>query len=254
MRTPSSRALPFVPEAVVPCHFMCTSHTPDDRFIPVAASRTFGRIVRILGLGSKRTLDIGCGYGEYLVHFGKESVGITTTKAEIAYGAQHSLQIHAGNAEIIDELKLPGTFDAIWANNLFEHLLAPHGFLIRLKMLAHTDTMLVLGVPVVPRVASLMRLTPFRGALAVAHVNFFTRETLRLTVERAGWHVQTARPFIFENSTLDWWASFVAPHLYVVALHDANFRYHPKKLKEWKDDAHYDRVLAITHSRTDMQV
>lgn len=101
----------------------------------------------------------------------------------------------------------------------------------------------------IPRLASLMSLIKFRGALAAAHVNFFTRESLQLTVERAGWPVKQIRPFIFTNYWLDYLASFLAPHLYVVAHNDANFKYPEKKLKEWQDEPHYQQLLEIGHRK-----
>jgi hypothetical protein len=92
-----------------------------------------------------------------------------------------------------------------------------------------------------------MKITKFRGALAGAHVNFFTRETLRLSAQFAGWNVLDIRPFIFSNKILDFFASFFAPHLYVVAQNNQQFRYPDKKLKEWKDEPHYRKVIEIAN-------
>ena len=227
------------------------THTssPEDRFEPVSGSRTFNRILDALGLRNKKVLDLGCGYGEYLVKFGPGSVGVTSTPDEVAFAKRQGISVLRGNVELIDELPLERDFEGIWANNLFEHLLSPHAFLMRLKFLAGDDSLLVLGVPVVPRIALLMRISKFRGALAVAHVNFFTRETLRLTVERAGWKVGELRPFIFSNRMLDTAASFFAPHLYVVARNDVSFAYHEKKLKEWKGEPLYAALLRIARAR-----
>lgn len=217
----------------------------DKRFAPVAHSKTFNRILDVLALRDKKVLDFGCGFGEYLVKFGKGSLGLTTTLEEVEYGKLKNIRIVRGNVELIDALNLGETFDALWANNLFEHLVAPHAFLIKLKTISKHDTLLVLGVPVVPRIASLLKVHKFRGALAVAHVNFFTRETLRLSVQYAGWNVVDVRPFIFKNRFLDMLCSFFAPHLYVVARNNSSFTYADKKLKEWKDDSHYADILRI---------
>ncbi len=217
----------------------------DKRFEPVRNSTTFNRILDTLELRTKKVLDMGCGYGEYLIHFGQGSVGVTTTSAEVEYGKQRNIKIIQGNVELIDEINIGGDFEGIWANNLFEHLLSPHAFLIKLKPIALNNALLVLGVPVVPRIIMLMKINKFRGALAVAHINFFTRETLKLTVERAGWKVQEVRPFVFSNRILDRAFSFFAPHVYVVARNDTQFRYQEKKLKEWQDDSHYKKLLDI---------
>ena len=79
-----------------------------------------------------------------------------------------------------------------------------------------------------------MRLAKFRGALASNHVSFFTAETVRLTVVRAGWIVEEIRPFVVSRRWLDGGLRAFAPHLYVVARSDESFEYPEKKLKEWR--------------------
>jgi SAM-dependent methyltransferase len=217
----------------------------DKRFAPVDKSGTFNRILDVLKLRDKKVLDLGCGYGEYLVKFGKDSLGVTTTLAEVEYGKARNIRIVRGNVELIGKVGLTERFEGIWANNLFEHLLSPHAFLMTLKTVSQDGTLIVLGVPVVPRITSLMRIRKLRGALADAHVNFFTRDTLKLTTERAGWKVDAVRPFLFKNAALDRLASFFAPHLYVVARNDAKFTYPEKKLKEWQDEPHYKELLKL---------
>lgn len=218
------------------------------RFDNVGNSKSFERILATYGLKNKKVLDLGCGYGEHLSLFGEDSLGVTTTKEEVAYGAGAGIRIALGNVERLDlipEMKQE-RFAAVWSNNLFEHLLAPHRFLNSLKRYAEDDTLLILGVPVVPMLPELMRFRKFRGALAVSHINFFTRDTLRLTVERAGWRIEDMRPFIFKNAVLDRIVGMVAPHAYVIARNNASFTYPEKKLKEWKDDEHYAYVLETT--------
>lgn len=218
----------------------------DARFAPVAGSRTFARILDTFGLRHKKVLDLGCGYGEYLSQFGPGSVGLTTNPDEAAYGKTKGLTIREGNVERISEIDLDGDFDAVWANNLFEHLLSPHAFLMALRERAQDQGLLILGVPVIPGPASLMRLGKFRGALAIAHINFFSREGLRLTVARAGWRVLAVRPFVVSWPLPDTLVGFLTPHLYVVAVKDPDFSYPEKKLKEWLSDPHYRTLLAST--------
>lgn len=218
-------------------------HAADKRFEPVDRSKAFKRILDLLGLRRKRMLDLGCGYGEYLVKFGEGSLGVTTNPEEVEYGARRNLQIRLGNVEFIDTLGLNEQFEGVWANNVFEHLLSPHAFLMKLKSISGDETLLVVGVPVIPRIASLVMLRWFRGVLAGAHVNFFTRESLRLTIERAGWKVKEVRPFRFRSRFLDTIASFFSPHLYAVAYNDQGFAYPEKKVKEWIGDPYYHDLL-----------
>lgn len=214
------------------------------RFKGVKESRTFKNICDLFGLRHKAVLDIGSGYGQYLSHFGKGSVGITTAHEEVESGKESGLDIRFGNAEKLDASI--GKFGVVWANNLYEHLLSPHAFLMNLKKIADDDTVVILGVPMVPKIVSLMNLKWWRGALASNHINFFTHSTLRLTVERAGWKPIAVRPFIFKNLFLDNLIRPFAPHIYMVAKNDPNFKYAPKKIGEWMGDEHYKELLSIT--------
>ncbi len=216
-------------------------------FSKIGRSTTFSNICDLFDLRTKSVLDIGCGHGHYLTHFGTGSVGITTSNEEVEFGKQNNLNIVFGNAEYLEEAISDKKFDAFWANNLFEHLLSPHAFLMKLKRIAHKDSTLVLGVPVVPKIVSLIKLKWFRGVLASNHINFFTANTLQLTAERAGFKVLFARPFIFKNIFLDSLLKPFAPHIYVVAKNDIDFKYMPKKIGEWKDDARYSELLSITN-------
>ena len=189
---------------------------------------------------------MGCGYGEYMQRFGRESVGITTTMVEVEYGRTHDIDIRFGNVELLSKtLPLQKEFDMFWGNNLFEHLLSPHAFLVNLKQFAKDDAILILGVPMIPKVVPLMKLRKFRGALATPHINFFTKDSFQLTVERAGWGVVDLRSFTFDSKFIDRASTMLAPHLYLVAKNNPSYTYPPKKIKEWEDDPHYSSLLSI---------
>jgi SAM-dependent methyltransferase len=209
-------------------------------------SKTFNKIVNKFDLKNKKVLDIGCGEGDFLAFFGNGSVGITTTQAEVEKGIKKNLNIIFGNAELIDELSLSKDFEVIWANNFFEHILSPHSFLIKLKRISKEKSILILGVPIIPKLNFLLRLNKFRGALASNHINFFDKKTLELTVERAGWKVKGSRSFVFSNIFLDKiFSLFFSPHIYIVAENDMEFKYPEKKIKEWEGDAYYKNLLKL---------
>lgn len=199
----------------------------------VAASKTFTHIVDTFGLAQKRVLDVGCSYGEFLIHFGPESVGITIAPEEEQYARAHGLRVYTGNIEDASfALPEEAPFSVVFANNIFEHLYSPHDFLIRIKDFLESDGTLVLGVPCIPYIVPLMRVRKFRGALASNHINFFTRTTLTKTVERAGWTVKTVRSFHFQHPVLDALLHPIAPHFYVVATPDPDFAYADKRARE----------------------
>ncbi len=95
----------------------------------------------------------------------------------------------------------------------------------------------------------LLRFKKFRGSLAVNHINFFTKDSLVLSVERAGWKVKDVRSFVFKSALLDKITSFISPHLYIIAENNKDFKYHNKKLKEWENDLYYQHLLKITKQR-----
>ena len=216
----------------------------DTRFANVTRSRTFTRALSELGLGKKRVLDMGCGFGEYLAHFGPGSVGITTTDAEVTEGKRRGLDVQKGNAEALENIAFSAPFEAVWANNLFEHLLSPHAFLMRLRGCTAPDATIVLGVPVVPALPFLINFRPFRGTLASNHISFYTAKTLALTVSFAGWKVIEVRSLIAPRF-LDRLVHPFAPHIYIVAKKDPAFVYPEKKVKEWEGEPYYAGMLAL---------
>ena len=201
------------------------------RFAAVARSKTFKNLRSYAGLEQRAVLDLGCSYGEFLTHFGPHSVGVTIEPKEVAYGKEKGLDIREGNIED-PHFAIAEQFDAIFANNLFEHLYSPHAFLIKLKEFVGPEGTLVLGVPCIPKIVSLLRLKKFRGSLAGGHINFFTKDTLCHTVLQAGWRVECVRGFRFVNPFLDHLLDFIYPHFYVVARPDPQFAYSEKRLKE----------------------
>ena len=196
----------------------------------VASSRTFRNLCDVYDLGRKQVLDIGCSEGHYLRHFGKGSIGITLIDEHIEEARKHGLTIIQANIED-PTFSLPQKFDIAWANNLFEHMNAPHLFLMKVQELLKEDGVLVLGVPVIPHLPFLTRLQKFRGAYAVSHVNFFTRRTLIDTVRAAGLQIKEARLFYFQNKFLDSFLNLITPHIYIIATPTTSFAYAEKRLK-----------------------
>ena len=203
----------------------------NERCARVSASKTFNTIVNAFDLGKKSVLDIGCSYGEFLMHFGAHSVGISISKDEVAYGNEKGLDIRYGNIES-DSFVLEEKFDVIFANNIFEHLQSPHAFLLNIKKYMNSEGILILGVPCIPKIVSLLHAKKFRGSLADAHINFFTRDTLMKTVESAGYKIIEARGFRFANTIIDHSLDPIYPHFYVVASPLPNFTYSEKKKRE----------------------
>jgi SAM-dependent methyltransferase len=212
----------------------------------VLQSKTFARIAKKYDLQNKRVLDIGCGVGSYMQRFGPDSVGLTVNPNEVSLGKDINRDIRLGNAERLSEaMDERERFDVIWCNNIFEHLLSPHAFLVNLKAFAHPETIIILGTPMVPIIPGLMKIRKFSGALATAHVNFFNSTTYCLTSEFAGWKVSGLSPYFFSINLLNKLFTPIAPHLYLTAKNDSNYRYDNKKLNEWEFDTYYQPLIKI---------
>jgi len=215
----------------------------DERYERSMQSTTFKRIVNRFHLDCKKVLDIGSGWGEYLVSFGKGSMGITGQDVEVAFCKEKKLKAIVCNAEYID-VHVKESFDVIWANNFLEHILSPHYFLMRARKLVNREGIIIIGVPVVPRIISLMRIRKFSGALADSHISFFTKKSIELTLQSAGYILVESRPFIFKNRWLDSLAAIIAPHMYVVASVNHGFHYSKKKIAEWANFDEYRELLS----------
>jgi SAM-dependent methyltransferase len=203
---------------------------PTYLFTKVKKARIFNNIRSLYQLDKKAVLDVGCSEGHYLACFGLGSMGLTIIDEHVELGRAHGLEIRNQNVED-PNFSLDRKFDAIWANNFFEHMEAPHPFLIKMKECLKPDGFMVLGVPVLPYLPFLTRFKKFRGAYAVSHVNFFYRQSLIETVRYAGWDVHAARLFYFKNPILDYCMNLIAPHIYVIATPKENFKYAEKRLK-----------------------
>jgi SAM-dependent methyltransferase len=214
-------------------------------------SKTFKRIAKTYDLQNKRVLDIGCGVGSHMQRFGASSVGLTTNPKEVSLGKEINRDIRLGNVERLNEILSGGeVFDVIWCNNIFEHLLSPHAFLVNLKKYSHENTIIILGTPMIPVLPALMHIKKFRGALATPHINFFTYDSYKYTALYAGWKIETISPFFFSSDILNFLVRRFIPHLYLVAKNDTTYRYHTKKLKEWEHDPLYQPLIEIMNPKT----
>lgn len=201
----------------------------DAIFSMAKRSKTFARIVKHFSLDKKAVLDVGCSEGHHLIAFGPGSLGLTIIPEHAEEAKRRGLVVEIKNVED-PAFSLDARFDAIWANNLFEHLESPHPFLMKMRDCVKPDGTLILGVPVIPFLSFLTRLKKFRGAFAVSHVNFFTRRTLIETAKAAGWRVREARLFYFSSPAPDWCMNLIAPHIYLIASPDPDFAYADKRL------------------------
>jgi 2-polyprenyl-3-methyl-5-hydroxy-6-metoxy-1,4-benzoquinol methylase len=143
--------------------------------------------------GAREVLEIGCGRGHTGRHL-RERIGCRVTGVElnpmIAAEAEHNLdRIIVGD---VAEIEIEGTYDAVLALELLEHLQEPEFFLAKIRSLVRPNGRIVLSVPNVGHYSVVEDLLAGRwdyvpiGLLCYTHLRFFTRQTLQDWIERCG--------------------------------------------------------------------
>lgn len=125
-----------------------------------------------------RVLDFGCGSGEFLEagqSAGWAMEGVEPGSAYADYARQRGLIVQAG----LDRVQ--GSFDAITANHVLEHLRDPLATLRQLVAMLRPDGVIYLSVPDMGPSSK-----PAFERLHFAHVHGFVPTTLDLLAARAG--------------------------------------------------------------------
>jgi SAM-dependent methyltransferase len=201
--------------------------------------RSFLHIVAKYGLGEKRMVDVGCGYGHYLIHFGPGSVGLDANQKSEDFARSIGLDVLDCNVEESVPLEAE-SFGAVWCANLIEHLVAPHMLLSRLHRLLTADGLLIAKVPVIPpspvRFAARLLGAPL-GYEATEHINAFTPDTFAFTLRRAGFQPMEAISIVLGNPLAQ---PLMAPltrrlgaSITIVARKDPAFVYPEKRLESF---------------------
>lgn len=184
----------------------------------------------------KKVLDIGCSYGQTLLYWGEDSGGIEIQDKMVRFLESLGKVVYRLNVEEGFSNLKKENYDAIYVNNLIEHLVSPHLFLARLHSLLKPGGILAIGYPVVPPFLfkNLWKLLGYRSWLAVTHINFFTSETAKLTLERAGFKtINYYFPGLYRIPILSKLCSSIGIHCLSVCQKIDGFKYNPKRLPEF---------------------
>ena len=201
-------------------------------------------LYRSHGFGDMRVLDVGCGFGQSLLYWGEESEGVEIGERQHRFLSALGRRVTGLNVEDGTAGLQPESFDAVFTNNLLEHLVAPHLYLARLHQLLKPSGILAVGHPVVPATPwkQFWMLQGYNYWLAVEHINFYTPQTARLSLERAGFNVER-QYFPRAGSINPLLGRLTAPigvHVLSVCRKVNDFKYHPKRVPdfdpEWAED------------------
>jgi 2-polyprenyl-3-methyl-5-hydroxy-6-metoxy-1,4-benzoquinol methylase len=172
----------------------------------------------------RRVLDLGCfcgGTGRYLKRKfpGCEVIGIEMLEPAAKLAAEAYDKVHIGTLEQLDFEQAglsPGSFDAIIAADVLEHMFHPWQALQRVRPLLAPGGELFVSLPNARNLKLLSELGRGRfdyagaGILDVTHVRFFTRKTAVEMLEQTRFVVEDVRinpdqrlASVFEGKRLD---------------------------------------------------
>jgi SAM-dependent methyltransferase len=129
--------------------------------------------------GGGRLLDFGCGWGNYLAGAraaGFDALGLEVDSAKIDFVRQHGFD--AIQADLLDGTLAADSFDAVIAQQVFEHLYDPVPHLVELRRILKPGGVLFLSVPNYGGLAAKIKGARWDMIAPVGHVRYFTRRTL----------------------------------------------------------------------------
>jgi 2-polyprenyl-3-methyl-5-hydroxy-6-metoxy-1,4-benzoquinol methylase len=141
---------------------------------------------------NKKVLDLGCSYGNSILYWRDDSEGVEIQEDPVFFLNALGKKVYQLNVEE-DLSQLEGKkYDAIYCAALIEHLKSPYSFLLQLNPLLKNDGVLAIAHPIVPPpfFRYLWKLAVgYQGWMAKDHLYFFTPNTSKLILERAGFKV-----------------------------------------------------------------
>lgn len=154
------------------------------------------RLAREIELEPLRVLDLGCGYGTYLLHFSSASVGLDKLAERVEFARSLDLNAEVRDVEASDWRRDLGRFDVIWVCDLLPHLVDPARLLAELPELLAPRGRIVISEWIWPESERVSRLLaaclPDGRATLLAgdHLQRTTRRSLAAWLDAAGLEVE----------------------------------------------------------------
>lgn len=165
----------------------------------VQAARLVKKLRRLLGarFHGARLLEVGCAAGALLYHLAKEPalwVRGLDIDAENTAVARERLGLDVVTGALPCAALAPGSFDAVFAEQVLEHVLDPGAFLVACRDLLAPGGVLIVGTPNFSGLSARLLGLGWKEYVPYEHVRMFTRRALGYHLERAGFvrvHVGT---------------------------------------------------------------
>jgi 2-polyprenyl-3-methyl-5-hydroxy-6-metoxy-1,4-benzoquinol methylase len=148
----------------------------------------------------KTVLDIGCGRGNFAAQlkskFGLEAWGIEFVESEAKFGKEVLDKLFVGKIEDIVELLPDNYFDAVYFNDVLEHLENPYQVLENMKGKLSSEGIIISSIPNMRYFRVLKKLMfqadwkyESQGVMDYTHLRFFTRKSIKRMYEDIGYKI-----------------------------------------------------------------
>ena len=148
----------------------------------------FKKFVDKYSLKNKKVVEIGCGKGEFLSLMkktGADVYGIEYSDESVEYCRENDLKVSKFYIENNNDLLPAAPYDCFFIMNFFEHLPDPNSTLRALHKNLSDDGV---GLIEVPNFDMILKKNLFSEFIN-DHLFYFTKETLKLTLERNGFEI-----------------------------------------------------------------
>ncbi|MEE9365665.1 MAG: class I SAM-dependent methyltransferase [Dehalococcoidales bacterium] len=186
------------------------------------------RLRYFVDLEAKNVLDVGCSYGNWLIHFPQDSMGVEIQPKMIQFARSLGLKVISANVEDVIPIE-SSSFDIVHCRDVLEHFVAPHKVLREIYRVLRDNGKVVIGVPN-------MDSPLLKGWKATSHLYSYNKKSLSFLLERSGFRV--IRAFVMGRRLPNVLSFLIyekllpgrAFNLNVVAHKEPDFKYHSKKL------------------------
>jgi SAM-dependent methyltransferase len=150
---------------------------------------------QLMSMGDiESVLDFGCGWGGYLTEakaLGLDAVGIEIDHRKISFLKERGLNAVYG--DILERPFAAETFDAVVAEQVFEHLYEPGRYLDEIRRVLKPGGLVYVAVPNLGGLAATFRGKNWDMVHPASHVRYFNRQRLATFLEEHGFVVLPPR-------------------------------------------------------------
>jgi 2-polyprenyl-3-methyl-5-hydroxy-6-metoxy-1,4-benzoquinol methylase len=162
-----------------------------------------GEMLSFLPESSKKILDIGCGagiFGSQLIANDREIWGIEPDSNSALLASEKLFKVLTGKIEDILSDLPDNYFDAIFFNDVLEHLIDPWNIIQKIKAKLTENGKLICSIPNVRYIRNLGHLLVDRdweyedkGIRDSTHLRFFTKKSIKKFVTSCGYEIITLK-------------------------------------------------------------